>query len=350
MNAVRKLARGAGHVAVVDVEEPTAGPGQVVVEVAAAGICGTDLHIVDDEFATEPPVTMGHELAGIVAEVGAGVTGWSVGDRVTSETYFSTCGRCIHCRRGRPNLCSARRSIGSKENGAFAPYLLVPATNLHRVPDALPLEHAALTEPLACTVHGVTDTAGVRAGDRVAITGPGPIGLLALQLTVAAGARAVMLGTGADRDRLALARELGAAAAIDVEQESDVPQAVNDALQADGADVAIECSGAEPAAATLLQVVARGGRFAQMGLYGRRIALDQDVVCYKELTVTGTNASVPTAWPRALRLLADGAVRADRLITHRFDLNAWDEALAVVRSKRGAKVLLRPGGAAGSSR
>ncbi len=342
MIAVRKLARGPDHVAVVDVEEPSAGPGQVVVEVVAAGICGTDVHIVDDEFATEPPVTMGHELAGTVAHLGAGVEGWAVGDRVTSETYFSTCGRCRHCRRGRPNLCSARRSIGSKENGAFAHMLLVPAANLHRVPDALPLEHAALTEPLACTVHGVLDVAGVRAGDRVAISGPGPIGLLALQLVLASGARAVVLGTGADASRLALARELGASAAIDVEAEHEVAGAVEDALDADGADLVVECSGAEAAAGTLLNVVARGGRFSQMGLYGRPVRLDQDVVCYKELTVTGTNASVPSSWPRALRLLADGSVDAERLLTHRFPLEAWEDALAAVRSKQGVKVLLSP--------
>lgn len=342
MRAVRKLARGPGNVAVADAPEPTPGPGEVVVEVAAAGICGTDVHIVDDEFVAEPPVTMGHELAGRVAELGPGVRGWQVGDRVTSETYFSTCGRCVHCRRGRPNLCRERRSIGSRENGAFARYLLVPATNLHRVPDALPLEHAALAEPLACTVHGVTDTAGVRAGDAVAIAGPGPIGLLALQLALAGGARAVVIGTSADAARLELARELGAAATIDAQSVGDVGEAVRDALGIEGADLVVECSGAAPAASMLLEAARPGGRFCQMGLYGEPIRLDQDAVCYKELTVTGTNASVPTSWERALRLLADGAIAADRMLTHRFPLERWNDALRAVRGKQAVKVLLDP--------
>lgn len=346
MKAVRKLAAGKGNVAVVDVDEPTVAPDQVLIEVAAAGICGTDVHIAEDEFPTDPPVTMGHELAGTVAAIGSGVEGWSVGDRVTSETYFTTCGRCIHCRRGRPNLCSERRSIGSKENGAFAPYLVVPSRNLHRLPDALDLETAALTEPLACTVHGVLGTAGVEAGDRVAITGPGPIGLLALQLAKAAGAEVVMLGTHQDDERLRLAEMLGADAALDVEGLDDPAEAFRDVLSVEGADMVIECSGAAPAVSTLLEIVGKGGRYCQMGLFGRAVPLDQDVVCYKELVVTGTNASIPTAWPRAVELLASGRVRGDALITHRFTIDRWDEALATVLSKKGAKVMLTPHGSA----
>jgi L-iditol 2-dehydrogenase len=343
MIAVRKLARGAGNIELQQVKEPVAGPGQVVLEVAAAGICGTDLHIYLDEFATDPPVTIGHELAGRVVEVGAGVAEWQAGDRVTSETYFHTCGRCLHCRRGRPNLCKERRSIGSKADGAFARYLLVPATNLHRLPDSLDLESAALTEPLACTVHGVIDTAQVRAGDRVAISGPGPIGLLALQLARAAGASVVMLGTDADAGRLELAAQLGADGTINVQRVSNPAEAAADLLGS-AADLVIECSGAAPAAQTLLDIVGRGGRYCQMGLYGRPVTLDLDVVCYKELVVTGSNATVPSAWPRAIRLLESGLVDARALITHRFALEHWDDALATVTDKAGVKVLLRPGG------
>lgn len=342
MLAIRKVACGPGNVALQEVPEPVAGPGQVVIEVTAAGICGTDLHIYLDEFVTAPPVTMGHELAGRVVEVGAGVTGWHDGDRVTSETYFYTCGHCYHCRRGRPNLCPERRSIGSRADGAFARYLLLPATNLHHLPDELELESAALTEPLACTVHGVIDTAQVRAGDRVAITGPGPIGLLALQLAKAAGATAIMLGTNQDEQRLRLASRLGADGILNVQQADSVEEAVADMLAGEGADLVIECSGAAGAAATLLQAVRRGGRFCQMGLYGHAIPLDADAICYKELTVTGSNATIPTAWPRAIRLLATGKVDAHALITHRYALEQWDEALETVQSKAGVKVLLKP--------
>ena len=343
MLAVRKLARGVGNIEVQQVPEPQAGPDQVVVQVDSAGICGTDLHIYLDEFETNPPVTMGHEIAGQVVELGKDVTGWNVGDRVTTETYFSTCGHCFNCRRGRRNLCTNRRSIGSKRDGGFATYLVTPAANLHRVPDGLDLESAALTEPLACTVHGVLETATVRAGDNVVITGPGPIGLLALQLAKVAGAKVLMAGTTQDTERLKLAKELGADGTIDVQQITNATEAVREFCNADGADLVIECSGAAPAAKTLTDAARRGARFCQMGLYGKPIPFDQDAVCYKELVVTGTNASVAPAWPRALKLLAEGQVNVQRLISHRFSIRDWDKALDVARNKEGVKVLLKPG-------
>lgn len=340
MKALRKLARGVGNLGLQELPEPVAGPGQVVIRIDTVGICGTDLHIYLDEFATEPPVTIGHELAGTISAVGPGVSGWNIGDRVTSETYFHVCGECIHCRRGRPNLCAERRSIGSKVDGAMAEYMVTPARNLHRVPDSLDLEAAAFTEPLACVVHGLIDTAGVRAGDRLAITGPGPIGLLALQLALASGATAVMLGTSRDAVRLELAASLGASGTLCVDQLDDPAGAVADLIGPP--DLVVECSGAGPAADLLLQVAGKSARFCQMGLVGRPVQLDLDLICYKELTVTGSNATVPTAWPRALRLLASGRIDPRSLITHRFGLDDWQEAFRVAEAKEGIKTLFTP--------
>jgi L-iditol 2-dehydrogenase len=342
MIAVRKLARGVGNIELQEVPAPHAGAGQVVIEVDSAGICGTDLHIYLDEFETTPPVTIGHELAGVIAELGRDVDGWQVGDRVTTETYFSTCGYCLDCRRGRRNLCARRRSIGSKEDGAFAQYLRTPASNLHRVPEGLDLESAALTEPLACTVHGVLETAGVCAGENVVLTGPGPIGLLAMQLAKVAGATVVMIGTRLDIERLKLAKELGADGVINVEEVDNIVEAVGEVFGTEGADLVIECSGAAAAAKTLTDVARRGGRFCQMGLYGKPITFHQDAVCYKELVVTGTNASVTPAWPKALKLLASRQVDASRLITHRFAITEWHKALEIVKDKEGVKVILKP--------
>lgn len=342
MLAIRKLARGVGNIEVQDVPEPSPGPDQVVIKVDSAGICGTDLHIYYDEFETRPPVTIGHEVAGQIMELGRGVRDWTTGDRVTTETYFYTCGECGNCRRGRRNLCSQRRSIGSKEDGAFAEYLLSPASNLIRVPEDLDLESAALTEPLACVVHGVLQTAQVEAGDNVAITGPGPIGLLALQVVKSAGATAVMIGTNEDRERLTLAKELGSDEVINVQEVGDTVRCVTEMFEGIGADVVIECSGAAPAAKTLTDIAARGARFCQMGIYGKTIPFDQDAICYKELTVTGTNASVTPAWTRALKLLSERKVNAGRLISHRFGLHDWDKALEVAKNKQGIKIILKP--------
>jgi L-iditol 2-dehydrogenase len=153
-----------------------------------------------------------------------------------------------------------------------------------------------------------------------------------------------MIGTNQDAERLKLARQLGADHCINVQEVENAIESVTDAFKADGADLVIECSGAAPAAKTLLDVARRGGRFCQMGLYGKPILLDQDAVCYKELVVTGTNASVTTAWTRALKLLSEKKVNAQGLITHRFPIEHWDKALEVVKGKEGVKVVLKPAG------
>lgn len=344
MLALQKVARGIGFVELREVPEPEPGPGQVVLEVAYAGICGTDIHIYDDEFITEPPVTMGHEVSGIVAKVGPGVTRAKPGDQVVTETYFSICGECIHCRAGLPNLCTRRKSIGSRVNGGFARYVLVPELNLHLLPDGVSLKAAALVEPLGCCINGV-NLAGVRAGEVAVVSGPGTIGLLTMQLCKASGAYTVVLGTSADAARLQKARELGADLALDVQAEGDRL----DAIMADltggyGADVVFECAGAAPSVAQCLRLVRRKGRYGQVGLAGKPVTFDLDQVCYKELVVTGSNATVPWVWERALELAARGQVQMEPLVSDVFPLSRWEEAFQRFRSRQGFKIMLTPEG------
>ena len=173
MRGVTKLAPGRGNVGLADRDEPRVTTGHVVLDVAAAGICGTDLHIEDGEYASRPPVTMGHEVSGVVAELGEGVDREWGGARVVTETYFSTCGHCAWCTSGRINLCPERRSIGSFVDGGFAPRLLVPARNLHRIPEWIDARAASMTEPLACCCQSLPPGM-IRAGDSVLVVGPGP--------------------------------------------------------------------------------------------------------------------------------------------------------------------------------
>ncbi len=339
-----KVAPGVGNVAVCDIEEPHAQAGQVKIRVEAAGICGTDLHIYKDEFRSWPPVVLGHEIAGEIAEIGADVSGIEPGARVTTETYFSYCGECRYCRSGQTNLCLDRRSIGSAVNGGFTQYVIVPARNIHRLPDNVDFQAGALTEPLACVVHAVCSTPSVNPGDVAVIAGPGAIGLLTLQVVKAAGATVIVLGTDVDARRLELARELGADHIVNVQREDASALVKNLTEGGFGADVVYECSGAAPAAAQLLDLVRRRGRYVQIGLFGKPIAWDLEQVCYKELTVTGSNASVPWAWPRAIRLIGEGKVKTKELITHVFDVTDWDKAFATFESREGIKALLRPVG------
>jgi L-iditol 2-dehydrogenase len=342
MKAVMKVAPGVGHIEVRDIPEPEPAPGYVKIKVHSAGICGTDLHIYKGEFASAPPVVLGHEVAGEVAEVGEGVEGVQPGDRVTTETYFATCGTCRYCRAGKTNLCLNRRSIGSAVNGGFTQYLVVPAGNLHHLPASVDFQAGALTEPLACVTHAVLSEPTVGPGDVAIIAGPGAIGLLTLQVVKAAGATAVVLGTDVDEQRLELARQLGADHTVNVQAGNPAPLVADLTDEGLGADVVYECSGAGPAAQQLLTLVRRRGRYVQIGLFGGPITWDLNQLCYKELLATGSNASTPDSWNRAVRLLADGTVHTAPLITDVYPVTAWEEAFQHFENKSGIKTLLQP--------
>ncbi|MBZ0290216.1 MAG: zinc-binding dehydrogenase [Anaerolineae bacterium] len=342
MKAVLKVARGVGNVELRDIPEPVPDKGQVRIKVQAAGICGTDLHIYKDEFRSVPPVVLGHEISGQIDTLGEGVEGLSLGQRVTTETYFSTCGECAYCRTGHQNLCLNRRSIGSAVNGGFTSYVVVPAKNIHTLPESVDFQAGALTEPLACVCHAVLTHHTISPGDIAVIAGPGAIGLLALQVVKAAGATAVILGTDGDEARMALAAQLGADHVVNVSHENPDNLIKGITPEGLGADVVYECSGAGPAAQQLLTLARRGGRYVQIGLFGKPVAWDLDQVCFRELTVTGSNASVPGAWTRALQLLESGKVQTKPLITASYEVTGWQDAFEGFERKTAIKTLLLP--------
>jgi len=331
MRGLAKLAPGPGHVELAERPDPEAGPGQVVIAVAGAGICGTDLHIASDEYKSVPPVTMGHEVCGHVVALGPGVDPAWEGARVVVETYFSTCGTCPHCRDGRRNLCLERRSIGSGVDGGFAPRLLLRVENLHRVPEGLSDHAATLAEPLACVCHCLLEPPAVAPGDRVLVVGPGAIGHLAAQVARAGGGEVTVLGTERDLARLDLAARLGFRTAV-------VPGTPPE----EGYDVVVECSGSEPGIAGALRAVRRGGRLVQIGLRGAEVAVPWDLICFSEITVTGGNASTPRSWRDALRLMAGGALELEPLVTELVPLGEWERAFEASRAGTGVKFVLDP--------
>jgi len=325
-----KLAPGVGHVGLSERAEPRPDAGHVVLDVVGAGICGTDLHIADGEYETATPVTIGHEVAGSVAELGDGVNRSWLGARVASETYFSTCGRCAHCLAGRTNLCTERRSIGTHVDGAFAPRLHVPVTNLHRLPEWLGGAAATLCEPLACVCHSLFEPGpAVRPGEDVLVIGPGPVGLLAAQVARASGGEARVRGTPRDAARLAAARELGL-------ETSTTDDPVFEA------DVVVECSGSEAGIAHGLAAARRGGRFVQIGLAGKPVSIPFDLVCFHELTVTSGFASTPRSWRKALELVTERRVELEPLLTEVVPLAEWERAFAATRAAEGIKFVLDP--------
>jgi L-iditol 2-dehydrogenase len=189
MLALQKVEKGVGHIELRDVPEPEPQPGWVKIEVKAAAVCGTDIHIRHDQFPYWPPVTLGHEFSGVITELGEGVSGWEVGDRVVAEPHTLACEECWLCRQGHVQICADKRSPGWGIDGAFAKYIVMDSKLLHALPDSVSFDAGALVEPTANTVHDVGERAKVEPEDFVVVLGPGPIGLLAAQTAKAAGAR-----------------------------------------------------------------------------------------------------------------------------------------------------------------
>ncbi len=329
MPAVIKRAEGVEGIEIGAVPVPVAGPGQVVLEVLATGICGTDVHIAHDEFPYAPPVVMGHEVLGRVISAGSAEDEHWVGAKVAVETYFSACEVCAMCRAGRRNLCRDRRSIGTFRNGGFASHMLLPVLNLHRLPDTPGELDGVLSEPLACVAQCLMDPPVVQPGDRVLVTGPGAMGQLSAQVAKAAGGVVTLAGLPSDAERLAVAASLGIAV------ETGTPEE-------DSFDVVIECSGAAPAAANALRAARRGARYVQVGIFGKDVALPIDLVLYKELTITSGFASTPNSWRAAMRLIEQGDVVLTPLITKRVGLDEFFVALDAASRGEGLKTVVVP--------
>ena len=326
-----------GQLTVQQVPVPAPGPGEVLVRVRACGICGTDLKIVKGAYqGSWPPALpfiIGHEWSGEVAALGpdTGRSGLRPGMRVVAENHTG-CAGCPMCRAGRYNLCERVREPGFRlyghtAPGALAEYAVRPAVALHRVPDEVSEVAAALVNQGALTVHAAR-RAGLGPGDRVAVFGPGLLGLLMVQVARAAGAtEVIMVGRG---PRLAVAGELGSTSLVDYEQ-GDPVAAVRAAAGGRGVDHVLDCSGNPAVLAQAVRAVRRGGTVALLGLAGGVAAqLPVDAVTLDELNVLGVRSS-PNAYPAMISLLASGAIRTEPLTTDRYplaDVAAAFDALA----------------------
>ncbi|MGI6161820.1 MAG: zinc-dependent alcohol dehydrogenase [Christensenellales bacterium] len=345
MKALVKYDAGPGNVEVRDIPEPSPGKGQVKIKVEMAGICGSDIHIYHSDIAipVRPPVVMGHEFSGVVTEVGEGVEGIKPGDRVVSETAYDYCGVCERCIEGYYNLCNDRKTLGYWYNGVFTDYTVVPAGRIHLLPDNVDFVSAAMMEPMACVTHALYDLCKIDAGDVVLVSGPGAVGLMAMMVAKAQGAKVIVSGTAADKERLELATELGADYVVNV-QESDLKELCDSLTGGFGVDVVAECSGSEAAINSGLNIIKKRGWFCQIGLPGRPVTFEIEKVCYKELHFSGSLGSRKISWRRVLRLLEMGKINLNPLATHTFPITEWEKAFDMFEKKEGCKIMLSPVG------
>lgn len=343
MKAIMKYQVGDGYIELRDVPEPEPGEGEVKISVQAAGICGSDLHIWhgDIEIPVKPPVTLGHEFAGVITALGPDVTDFEVGQRVTAENSHYVCGRCEYCITGDYHLCEQRLATGYAFNGAFAPYCVVPAKRVHILPDAVDFLTGALTDPSACTYRAVCEKGQVGPGDVVLILGVGPMGLFSTQYAKVAGAKVILAGTPADAARLEIGRELGADYTVDVTQ----PDAVDDIkgfAGPGGIDVVLECAGAPGATRLGLDLIKKRGRFVLVGIHGRPFELNFNQILYKELVVKGMFSHKYEAWERAIALAADGVIKAKPLVTDILLLSEWEQGFRRFAERKALKVIFEP--------
>jgi D-arabinitol dehydrogenase (NADP+) len=323
--------RNPDEVSVREVPVPDPGPNEVQVRVAACGICGTDVHILRGEYMGEYPIVPGHEFAGEVTAVGAGVTRFHVGDRVAVEPNIA-CDNCRNCLNNRQNFCLNWQAIGVTRQGGMAEYLVAPEKAIFPTGE-LAHEVAAFMEPLSCVVHGI-ESVGIKLGDRVAILGAGPIGLLLLQVVRFCGAVDTTVLERQDA-RGALAEAYGA------------NRWVRDlhALSAGTYDVVIDATGVPALMAQTVALARQGGNVLLFGVppRGAEISLDAFAVFEKGLTLRSSFTSRRNSY-QALALLQSGEVRVDQLISHRLPLEAFEEGVAMIEAGRDGvtKVLMVP--------
>ncbi len=346
MLALVKTGKGKGLVKLREVPVPKVEEKEVLIEIKAAGICGSDLHIYHDRFPYWPPVILGHEFAGVIAEKGKKVKGWEMGDRVVGEPHTLACGKCWLCKTGNRQICPEKRSPGWGIDGCFAKYMKFPEPELlHRIPESLPFEEAALVEPTANVVHHVLERGKLKTADIVAVIGPGSIGLLAAMASKAGGAqKVVIIGKDWDEElRLRAARKIGS---IDHVLNADKENAVSfimDLSDKRGADLVVEASGAEDGIASAFQLVRKLGRITAIGLTGKEtIKFPYDSGMFKVAEFVFNLSTSHTSWDKAIDLINSNKIEVKPLITHIGGLEKWQEFFADLENKKGIKGIFIP--------
>jgi len=324
---------------IVEREPPSPAEGEIIVQVHACGLCGTDLHIYQGEFPARFPLVAGHEFAGLVEETGPGVVHLRAGDRVTVDPNIS-CGACPPCQKGYPHLCRDLSAIGVTLDGGFATHCAVPARQAYKLPKDMPFAIAAMSEPVACCVHGI-EQAHLRPGDTVVIIGAGMVGLVMLQLALLRGASVAVVSEPSAPKRQ-IAQALGATVVVDP-HAADLAEAVTQAIGDSGADVVIECVGSESTAQQAVSLASEAGRVLFFGVSpeAARVSVSPYQVYRKELTITGSFTN-PFTQGRALSLLNSGRLKVEELITHRLPLDQLPKALDLMAAHQATKILIQP--------
>jgi 2-desacetyl-2-hydroxyethyl bacteriochlorophyllide A dehydrogenase len=311
---------------------------EVLVNVQACGVCGTDVHIVEGSSRSTPPVVLGHEFVGLVEDVGSDVQHIARGQQVAVDPNIA-CGMCYYCRRGLVHLCTNLKALGVDLDGGMAEFCIAPMQQVYALPERMKPGVSVFIEPVSCAIHGI-DRANISIGDTVVILGGGTIGLLMLQLAKNTGAARTILVEPLEHKRR-IATELGAEIVINP-KETDTKSSIMDMTEV-GADVVIECAGTPQTAQLSLEMARRGGTVEFFGVcpIGEKILIEPNQVYFKELTIVGSYVN-PNTFSRSIALLDSGKVRVDNFHATTFPLEEVHEALAFQREGKTIKSIIEP--------
>lgn len=347
MLAGGKTAPGVGHFETFEIEKPEIkNDTDVLFRVTSIGMCGTDVSIykwtdtVAKEYHPQFPLVIGHEMSGIVEQVGSAVTKFKPGDHVAVNEHIF-CGKCEQCKAGRTCICTDRAILGCHINGACTKYMVVRELNCFKVPDNVPTYAGSLAEPLSVAVHAV-ERCPVKPGDVAVVYGVGMIGLGVCLVLGKAGATVLAVGTPKDEKRMLIAKDLGAKTIISKDKE-DVLQVLREMGKVDGADVAYDCSGAPAALQSAIEVIRPAGIVCEVGIPGQEIPIDvAGQLVFKEKQIIGTRAFYHSTWNKTMELMGESADLLDKFITHKLPLERFAEAIDLIKNGEAIRAIICP--------
>lgn len=344
MKALVKYEKGIGNVELKDVPVPEPKSNEVRIKIKSCGVCGTDIKIYEDKFPYNDPVIIGHEFSGIIDKIGSKVNQWKVGDRVVSEQHTKACGNCRYCLTGKRHLCNNKMAPGYGIDGAFAEYICVHCNLLHKIPDNMNFDQAALIEPMAVAAQGILNKSKIYPEETVVILGCGPIALLALQILKAQGAGKVIL-TGINDDekiRFKIAERFGADYTVNV-LKNDPVEFIMSLTDEVGADLVVDLSGAPSAILQGFKMLRKEGRFCALGLTDNTIGISWMDIALKALEVYYSYSSDYPSWERCLSMIERGKINTEEFTKDIYSLNNWQEAFDRAKSGEALKVIIKPG-------
>ena len=323
-------------------EPPQINDDQVLLRVKTVGVCGSDIHLWhnNQSWDIKLPLVLGHEWCGEIVDAGKN-TGFGVGERIVVETAADVCGRCAYCLSGNYNLCPRRKGYGNLYDGSMTDYVIARPQILHRVPDNVPSEWAALTEPICVAYNALVEKTYVEPGDLTVIQGPGPIGMMALFIAKMNGAGPIiMVGTEIDKPRLKVAKELGADYIVNI-QEDDAVELVRSLGDGFGADLVVDCTGVSRALKQSLEMVRPNGRIAKIGWGPQPLDFSLDPLVAKAVTLQGSFSHTYTTWERVIRLLGSGQIDLTKVVGGVYSLHQWEEAFTRMEEGVNVKSVLK---------